>query len=298
MRDDRTFRRAAAWAAMLMLASCAKPVKHVAVAPPPPAPEPERVPARPMPPMGSSATTKMPMRAADGSYMTINRNVAPAEAAWHLRAGLNVAALGCPGANGVAITATYNAMLRSRAKQLAAAETAIKARTRAERRGDWQDAHDDRMTQLYNFYALPPVQSRFCKVAAEVAAREPGVPADQFQSFATTALDELSAPFNDFYAAYDSYRVALADWEARYGAGATRVAVGTPVPLAAPAAAVVDIELPQAEPAVERPLTTSSVDRRGTPRLAYVSLAEVDGFGASRAASCSGCRSREVAAGH
>lgn len=298
MRDVHTFRRTAGWVAMLALASCAKPVRHVE-APPPPPPAPEVVPPRPMPPMGASATTRMPMRAADGSYMTVNRNVAPAEAAWHLRAGLNVAALGCVGADGAAITASYNAMLKSRAKQLAAAETAIKARTRAERSGDWLDAHDDRMTQLYNFYALPPVQSRFCKVAVAVAAQEASIPADGFQAFASTALAELSAPFNDFYAAYDGYRVALADWDSRYGPGATRVATAAAAPLAAPAAAVVDIELPPAAPAaVEKPVTTSAVDRRAAPRLGYVSLAEVDVFAANGKASCSGCRSYERLASH
>ena len=276
MRDVRTFRRAAGWAVMLALASCAKPVRHVE-APPPPPPAPEPVPPRPMPPMGASATTRVPPRAADGGFMTVNHGVAPAEAAWHLRAGLNVAALGCTGAQGAAITAAYNAMLRSRAKLLAAADTAIKARLRAERGSDWQDAHDDRMTQLYNFYALPPVQPRFCATAAAIAAREPAVDAAGFATFAAQALAELSAPFDTFYAAYDEYRVALAAWEARYGAGApTRVAANAPV--SPRAAAVVEVDLPPAIPA-----------RAATPRIAYESLAVLDELEGSAAISCGDC---------
>lgn len=275
MRDDRTFRRAGAWMAMLALASCAKPVRHVEAPPPPPAPE--EVPPRPAPPMGASATTRMPPRAADGGFMTVNHGVAPAEAAWHLRAGLNVAALGCTGAQGVAITAAYNAMLRNRAKPLAAADAAIKARLRAGGSADWQDAHDDRMTQLYNFYALPPVQPRFCAAAAAIAAREPAVDATGFAAFAVQALAELSAPFDAFYAAYDDYRVELATWEARYGAGAaTRVASAAPP--SPRAAAVVEVDLPPAIPA-----------RAATPRIAYESLAALDEFEGSAAISCGDC---------
>ncbi|WP_162232652.1 hypothetical protein [Sphingomonas sanxanigenens] len=276
MRDDRTFRRAAGWAAMLALASCAKPARHVE-APPPPPPVPEQVPPRPAPPMGASATTRVPPRAADGRFLTVNHAVAPAEAAWHLRAGLNVAALGCTGAQGAAITAAYNAMLRSRAKPLAAADAAIKARLRAERGKDWQDAHDDRMTQLYNFYALPPVQPGFCAKAAAIAAAEPAVDANGFSAFATQALAELSAPFDSFYAAYDDYRVALAAWEARYGAGApTRVAANAPA--SARAAAVVEVDLPPAIPA-----------RTAGPRIAYESQAALDDIGGSAAISCGDC---------
>ncbi|MGF7146781.1 hypothetical protein FHS96_000390 [Sphingomonas zeicaulis] len=276
MRDVRTFRRAAGWAVMFALASCAKPVRHVE-APPPPPPAPEAVPPRPTPPMGASATTRVPARAADGGFMTVNHGVAPEEAPWHLRAGLNVAALGCTGAQGATITAAYNAMLRARAKPLTAADAAIKARLRKERGSDWQDAHDDRMTQLYNFYALPPVQPRFCATAAAIAAREPAVDAAGFPAFAVQALAELSAPFDSFYAAYDEYRVALATWEARYGAGApTRVAAFPPP--SPRAASVVEVDLPPAIPA-----------RAASPRISYESLAVLDQFEGSEAISCGDC---------
>ena len=268
MSSYRLSRRLAVVGMVLTLVSCAaRPPQIVA-----PAPVAEPIPARPRPPSGASATMMVPQRGSDGNWLTVNSGIAPVEAAWHLRAGLNVAALGCRGAEGETITQSYNAMLKQRKAALAAADRAIQARARAERGADWQDAHDDRMTQLYNFFAMPPVQARFCAAAADVAAREPAVAPAEFGAFAVQALAEISAPFTDFYTAYDRYRVELAAWDARYGSGTQLAAVvATPTIAAA---------MPVAP---------------ATPRISYASVAELDSWAGSAALACHGCRRGQVA---
>ena len=307
MAMGKMIHSSAALAIGLALASCAGRSTRHAEAPPPP-PTPEAVPARPQPPLGASARMVLPSRGADGQYVTINSGIAPAEVAWHLRAGLNVAALGCTGAQGQEIVKAYNAMLRTRATPLAAADRAIQARAKAEQGAGWQDAHDARMTRLYNFFALPPVQPRFCAAAADVARREQQVAPAGFQAFAVEALAELSAPFASFYADYDDYRVRLAAWDARYGGSqGTRVAAfapaapsirvalpDEPVPLAAPRGAKLVKAAAMADMSAPAPAKASK--RSKSPRIAYASIDEINGWTGGQALSCTRCRAQRVAA--
>lgn len=309
MAKGKMIHGAAALTIGLVLASCAGRSTRHAEAPPPP-PVAEAVPARPQPPLGASAKMVLPPRGADGQYVTINSGITPAEAAWHLRAGLNVAALGCTGVQGQEIVKAYNAMLRTRAAPLAAADRAIQARTKAERGAGWQDAHDSRMTKLYNFFALPPVQSRFCAVAADVARREQQVAPTGFQAFAVEALAELSAPFDKFYADYDEYRVQLAAWDARYGGSqGTRVAAfapaapsirvalpDEPVPLAAPRKAKLIKASAMADMPVPASASAKASKRSKPPKIAYATVDEINGWTGGQALSCTRCRAQRIAA--
>lgn len=141
--------------------------------PPAPAPEPTPPPAPPPPPPP-----------------TINSGLGDEEALWHLRAALNVAALGCgQGPAGAGIVTRYNALLTERKAVLATAYAAEKARYGAER-----GALDRHMTQLYNFFADPAAQRGFCAAAAEVVEKVAATPAAALPGFAATALDELERP--------------------------------------------------------------------------------------------------------
>ena len=51
--------------------------------------------APPAPPSGASPNLHLPPRGSDGEFETPNRHLTSAEAIWHLRAALNVAALQC-----------------------------------------------------------------------------------------------------------------------------------------------------------------------------------------------------------
>lgn len=122
---------------------------------------------------------------------TINSDLGPEEAVWHLRAALNVAALSCgQGPAGTAIVTRYNAFLTDRKAALAIAYAAEKAR-----HGTDPATLDQHMTQLYNFFANPGAQRNFCTVAGTVAQRTSATPADALVTFAPAALAELEQPY-------------------------------------------------------------------------------------------------------
>lgn len=124
----------------------------------------------------------------------INRNLSPAATVWHLRVALNVAALACRGPAEASIIAGYNAMLRGRTVELAATQQALSAEYKA-RGGDWQDAYDDAMTRLYNFFSQAQARDPFCQAAERTLAQLPAIAPDGMGAFAATQLPLLDAPF-------------------------------------------------------------------------------------------------------
>jgi len=168
--------------------------------------------ARPLPPAGSTPNQRIPALAADGAYDTVNHGLSPAQMAWHVRAALNVAALGCRDVAEPETVAAYNAMLGRQKMSLAAADAAVKAQYRARYGADWDARHDRDMTRVYNFFAQPPAQTGFCRVARDVLAEVASISPEQFVAFAADALPRLEAPFTDFYRDYDAWRVADRAW--------------------------------------------------------------------------------------
>jgi hypothetical protein len=86
----------------------------------------------------------------------------PGEAVWHLRAGLNVAALSCRGRGRAAVAGGYSKLL-SRHRSLLASAYAGEQR----RHGKGLDRH---LTKIYNQFAYQPEPGKFCSDAAAVAA--------------------------------------------------------------------------------------------------------------------------------
>ncbi|MFN7399470.1 MAG: SPOR domain-containing protein [Sandaracinobacter sp.] len=159
-----------ALAATLTLAACTST--------PPPPPPPPPPPARPAPPQALSP---------------IHQNLAPHKQLWHVRAGLNVAALSCAQKVGPAIVTDYNAFLKAKQALLAEAYAQLSADYRA-RGGNWQRMLDADMTKLYNHFASPTAQGPFCEAAAAevkraIAAAPDGDWAD--------ALRRLDSPFTN-----------------------------------------------------------------------------------------------------
>lgn len=186
----------------LLLTGCGKKAVKTASAPPPKAGTP-----RPLPPSGATENLRLPESDGKGGYRTVNTDISDTEAMWHLRSALNVAALSCDRTGKTGITASYNKMLGRQRKTLAAAYKAEGSRLGS------AGATDAHVTQVYNFFAQPPAQSRFCAVATTVAAEAAALPAEKLADFAPGALDRLVRPFTDFYDDYARYRVALAAWE-------------------------------------------------------------------------------------
>ena len=133
-----------------LLAGCAGRPAVVAVAPPPP-PAPVIVEAPPPAPT------------------PINAGLSDAATLWHLRAGLNVAALACRGPEEVTTVSRYNALLARNAAALKAAEAAYAAEYQAAG-GEWRDRYDDAMTRLYNFFGQAQGREAFCDAARTTLA--------------------------------------------------------------------------------------------------------------------------------
>lgn len=126
----------------------------------------------------------------------INAGLSEAAAVWHLRSGLNVAALACRGPDDAVLVARYNALLARHAAELKAAEAAYAAEYQAAG-GDWRDRYDDEMTRLYNFFGQARGRDAFCQAASTAlgeleAAPDAPLPADAGARLAT--LDRPFAP--------------------------------------------------------------------------------------------------------
>jgi len=207
-----------------VLASC---THHARVALAAPSPAVTAAP-RPVLPAQYGAIVPPPL-GSDGRYVTINSGIDAERTMWHVRAALNVAAIGCRGVADAALVPAYNALLASQRGALAGADASVKADFRKRLGTGWQDAHDRYMTQLYNFFAQPAAKAAFCTAADEIAPQAAAVPAGGFAAFAQTALPTLEAPFVASYRAVDDYRVALASWQAgQSGAPRTELAAATP----------------------------------------------------------------------
>jgi hypothetical protein len=171
--------------------------------------------AQPLPPAGASANQFIPAHDAAGGYLTLNHGLSTAETSWHLRAALNVAALGCRDAAERETVAAYNLMLARHRVPLAAADLGVKAQYRTRYGAGWDSHHDSDMTRLYNFFAQPPAQPGFCHAAQAVLAEAVAVEPAGFDAFAAGALPRLEAPFTDFYRDYEAWRIADSAWRAR-----------------------------------------------------------------------------------
>jgi hypothetical protein len=109
------------------------------------------------------------------------------EALWHLRAGLNVAALSCRGRGRAAVAGAYGRLLsRHRA--------VLDAAYRAEQDRYGVAGLDHHQTRLYNRFANQRSPERFCAVAANVAARANAMASARLAPAAPQLLAELQAP--------------------------------------------------------------------------------------------------------
>lgn len=190
-------------------------------APPPPPPPPVVViPPMPVPPMGAQADMTIPPVDAAGARHTVNSGISTSQAVWNLRSAFNVAALNCLEPEYAPILAGYKRFLGVYAKPLAAANREIDASFRTQHSGRAAIvARETYQTQVYNFFALPPVKTGFCNAAMELSAELATVDASQFNTYSFSGLAKMEAPFKTFFDSYDKYKADLAAWQARYGGG-------------------------------------------------------------------------------
>lgn len=198
-----------------------KPAPKPIPAPPPPPPVvivPPPPPVMPLPPGGAASSTKLPARGADGVRVTPNRGLSREEAIWNFRAAINVAALNCQGPVWGVIAQNYNRLIVVHKARLAVANTAVDNEYRKRFAG--QNAlrvRDTRTTELYNFFAAPPVREAYCNTSLRKSEEALGVPLTAFPEYAIGALGDIDAIFLNFYDAYEKYERDLAEWKLKYG---------------------------------------------------------------------------------
>ena len=120
-------------------------------------PEPRMASARDLPPWPEAPSARVPARPAPVALANAD------EAIWHLRAGLNVAALMCKGRGQVSVASDYSRLLTRHKSLLAAAYAAEQKRY-----GSGLDGHQ---TRLYNGFSNQRDPAGFCRNAADVAKR-------------------------------------------------------------------------------------------------------------------------------
>ncbi|ABC62462.1 hypothetical protein ELI_01850 [Erythrobacter litoralis HTCC2594] len=179
------------------------------------------MPPRPAPPLGASSMMSVPQIGIDGQRQTVNAGLSSAQTTWNVRSALNVAALNCLEPRFSVILPNYVQFLDNFERPLRSANNTVTAEFR-DRYGarDFRAEQDTYMTQVYNYFALPPALDNFCAAALEVSNESLAVAPADLDSFSARALPRLEGVFEDFYRSYEQYQADLASWTATYGINA------------------------------------------------------------------------------
>lgn len=196
--------------------------------PPPPAPAPVvYIPPRPLPPLGASAGLFVPPLGPDGVRQTINAKLTPAQTIWNVRSAYNVAALNCLKAEHADILINYKTFLKTHAKGLKAANTAVDADFRKRYGAAFIRPREAYMTQVYNYYAYPGTLQNFCDAATVIARDSKMVKPAELAAFSQRSMTTLETVFETFFRTFEQYRADVAAWDAKYAPTATAPAAGT-----------------------------------------------------------------------
>jgi hypothetical protein len=204
-------------AGLLMLGAC----KTAAPPPPPPPPPPpaEVIPYRPLPPSGATYIMGIPGRGADWQRLTLLKGLSDDERLWYFRSAWNVAALNCVGPEDGPILEGYRTFLTDNAKALRAANQRLEKKYQKETSGNAGIALRERlMTQVYNYFALPPARAEFCQAALRVATAQAAMTKPDADALAAANFVQFEMPFENFFTAYEQYQRDSAAWDERYGA--------------------------------------------------------------------------------
>lgn len=203
--------------AVVLAAACAP---TVAPPPPPPPPKVERIPPRPIPPGGASYTMSIPPLGIDGQRLTVNRGLSDDELVWHFRSAWNVAALNCTAPQYQPITDAYGTYISTHGRALSQVNSRIDKVYRGQHSTSRAAirAREEKMTSVYNFFALPPARTEFCLAALNLANYAASIPGYDPIEFAKANFTQLETPFNNFFLAYEQYQRDSAAWDAMYGA--------------------------------------------------------------------------------
>ncbi len=159
----------------------------------------------------------LPSLGPDGLRQTINYHVSAAQRIWNFRSAYNVAALNCLQPQHAGILGGYKSFLEVHKKDLNRINQTVEKEWKAAQGAGSMRARDTYSTQVYNYWALPPVLPQFCDAMAQIVQQETLLPSGSLDLFAENGLTKLETVFNEFYRSFEQYRVDVADWDARYG---------------------------------------------------------------------------------
>ena len=200
------------------ISACAPAPKPVVIAPPPPVYiPPPPPPVMPLPPGGAAASMKIPALGLDGVRVTPNRGLSRDEQIWHFRAALNVAALNCQGPVWGQIATQYNKFIVTHKVQLSKSSKTVDREYVARYPGqNGLRVRDTKLTDLYNYFALPPVRSEYCDTALRKLFEANTVPVAALPEYAMGGLTDIDGIFIRFFDAYAQYERDLADWNMKH----------------------------------------------------------------------------------
>lgn len=200
------------------VAACAPP-PPVKVAPPPIyiPPPPPPPPAMPVPPGGAALSMTIPPVGIDGVRVTPNRGLSRDEQIWHFRSALNVAALNCQGPVWGQIANEYNKFIVTHKVLLSkTSKTVDREYVKRYPGKNGLRVRDTQLTDLYNYFALPPVRAEYCDTALRKVIDGNLVPKEALADYAVAGLADIDGIFIRFYDAYVQYERDLADWNMKY----------------------------------------------------------------------------------
>ncbi|HZF46850.1 MAG TPA: hypothetical protein VEZ26_10965, partial [Sphingomonadaceae bacterium] len=209
---------------LALLAACAAPPPPAPPPPPPVAvvivPEPEPIPMRPIPPGGAAVDMPIPVLGVDGVRQTVNAHLDPLETVWNFRSAWNVAALNCLDPRYQPILDGYKALLTKQSKRLSKINSDLDKQYRKEFGAGAKAtrAREAYMTQVYNYFALPPARQYFCDAALQISQDSLVTPPTDLDAFAQAGLPRIEAAFEQFFQDMEKYRIAVVDWDNKYGA--------------------------------------------------------------------------------
>jgi len=153
----------------------------------------------------------------DGHRRTINYGISSAQTVWNMRSALNVAALNCLEPEYQPVLDAYKALLKTDSRELRKTNDALMKEYREKFGREYRDHFDTYMTQVYNFYSMPPARKNFCDAALAVSPEAMAVSSADLEAFSLRTLPLLNSVFEDFFRAYEDYRTNLAAWDSEYG---------------------------------------------------------------------------------
>lgn len=235
------------------VAACAPPLEKVAPPPIPLPPPPPPLPARPLPPGGAALSMTIPPVGLDGVRVTPNRGLSRDEQIWHFRSALNVAALNCQGPVWGQIATEYNKFIVTHKVLLSKTSKSVdREYVKKYPKANGLRIRDTRMTDLYNYFALPPVRAQYCDMSLRKLNEANPVPKDALAEYAIGGLTDIDNLFVNFYDAYVKYESDLADWNMKYA----------PKPLYTPSTNIM-APAPITPPIATQPSTTASPQQPG-----------------------------------